>query len=519
MHEASDRSSRPWYSAGIADALFVGCTLLALFHTRTGAMDDPGLGWHLRIADQMWESGGFLYREVFCLTSEGRPWVTYCWLGDVLLRLAYGWAGLNGIAILFALCVGLFLRVMYTHMVATGVPWFAACGWALVAAGASRVGWTARPNMYTFVGLALTVAIVERFHRGDISRRQTLWLLPLFLFWANMHSGFLAGALVLGVTWLAELSLSLLASESAARESARGRLRWWTCLGVAIFLATLVNPYGPGLYTWTVSMVGDPFIQQSSTTEWRSPDFTAPGWNYVELLVLFFPLLTAISNRKLPLLPIALSIVWLHFALTGIRYAALWVIVVVPTLAWLSCDVAGFKSVGSWIVRNTSEQFRARFRNRPGSIPFAASIACAVVLMVGGRWLPPFAMHHRMPAAELNELLRVWQGERVFHSANWGGYLTWHGWNRQPRFRPWIDDRIDVHGRHHTEEYFNLIGAAPGWSETLERHHVDMLALPISTQLARAAADSPQWRQVFRGEHLVIFRRAEATPDEARERR
>ncbi|NIP85351.1 MAG: hypothetical protein GTO03_07235 [Planctomycetales bacterium] len=63
------------------DALLVGCTLLALCHARSGARDDPGLGWHLRIADQMAHSGGFLHREVFCAASEGRLWGTYSWLG------------------------------------------------------------------------------------------------------------------------------------------------------------------------------------------------------------------------------------------------------------------------------------------------------------------------------------------------------------------------------------------------------------------------------------------------------
>ncbi len=94
MQEASDRDRRPWYSPGIADAVFVGCALLALFHSRTGAMDDPGLGWHLRIADQMWESGGFLYQETFCPQTEGQQWVTYAWLGDILLRheLRLEWA-------------------------------------------------------------------------------------------------------------------------------------------------------------------------------------------------------------------------------------------------------------------------------------------------------------------------------------------------------------------------------------------------------------------------------------------
>ncbi len=110
------------------------------------------------------------------------------------------------------------------------------------------------------------------------------------------------------------------------------------------------------------------------------------------------------------------------------------------------------------------------------------------------------------------------QGERVFHSANWGGYLTWHGWDLKPRFRPWIDDRIDVHGRTHTEEYFDLIRAAPGWSETLDGQNIEILALPVTAPLTRAAVESLQWREVYRGKQLAIFRRTVPSPDEAAKR-
>ena len=68
-----------------------------------------------------------------------------------------------------------------------------------------------------------------------------------------------------------------------------------------------------------------------------------------------------------------------------------------------------------------------------------------------------------MPSEALDRLLAIYRGERVFHSANWGGYLTWHGWDLKPRFKTWIDDRLDVHGREHTDSYRSLLGAPPDW--------------------------------------------------------
>ncbi len=119
---------RPWYSLGFADVVFVFFTLGILQTAGTRMMDDPGLGWNLRIADLMWENQGFLYREQFCFPMEGRPWVTQAWLGDILLRLAYGWGGLDGLAVFSALCVALTLRLLYTRMARDGVHWLAGPG-------------------------------------------------------------------------------------------------------------------------------------------------------------------------------------------------------------------------------------------------------------------------------------------------------------------------------------------------------------------------------------------------------
>ena len=103
------------------------------------------------------------------------------------------------------------------------------------------------------------------------------------------------------------------------------------------------------------------------------------------------------------------------------------------------------------------------------------------------------------------------RGETVFHSINWGGYLTWHGWDARPRFKTWIDDRIDVHGRRHTQEYFDIMAARPGWHEQLDKHHVDLLCLPVDSHLARQAAHARNCKELFRQQNVVVFRRTRST--------
>ncbi len=502
---------RYWPAIGLADVIMIFFALSILQRASSGMMDDPGLGWNLRIADLMGEKRGFLYTEEFCSPTEGRPWVTQAWLGDIVLRLAYGWGGLNGVAILTALCMAFTFRLLYKRMTNDGLHWILATLWVFLAALATSPSWIARPNLFTFPALVLVVGFCERYHTGAISANKTLWLLPIFLLWPNMHGGFLAGVLVLCVTYLVECALAVAAPDAEQRTEARRRVRWWTLLGVGIFLATLANPYGFGLYRWNVGMLRDPFIQTNTTTEWLPPNFTNKGWFRIELLVLLFPALAVLSRRRLSPVALGIGVVFLHFGLTSARYSPLWAVVVAPSLATLSAGLPVLERVGALSATLLSPDLRKLLaRKNPGASRSFASVVFAGVMLFVSPWLGSLARHDQnfMPSESLDNLLSIYRGERVFHSANWGGYLTWHGWNLSPRFQTWIDDRLDVHGRQHTEGYRTLLTAPPDWERELDHQRVEILCIPSDSPLAQHAQKSSAWHLLRNDGRVALLRKA-----------
>ena len=66
--------------------------------------------------------------------------------------------------------------------------------WAKLPAAGKRLK---RPNLFTLLFVLLTFRVCEQFHQGRLTRRSTLWLLPLFTVWANVHGGFVAGLILL----------------------------------------------------------------------------------------------------------------------------------------------------------------------------------------------------------------------------------------------------------------------------------------------------------------------------------
>jgi hypothetical protein len=505
-------ASYRWYQVSGADIVFFVLSLLIFQTARQGLLDDPGLGWHLRNIDAMIAARGWLTVDSFSEPRDGhaRPWYTNQWLGEIPFWLGERWAGLEGIASVAALVIAFTLRCLYRMLLRDGLPWPVAVFWTSQAAMGVSCSWVARPNLFTMLFVLLTARICVLFHEGRCSRRNTLWLIPLFALWANMHGGFLAGFTLLGTTALIESALVFFATNREAREAARGRAVHLLMLLGGTFLSTLINPYGLSLYRWIFQLLGEPFFMDLHQ-EWKSPDFHGKGAIRFELLMLLFPMLLALSKRRPNLVELGLSLLWFHFALGGFRYVPLWVVVAVPLLARSSVHIL-------WLQQATRQMFPAGEGHRlftplPGKVPWLWSVVGAVFLFGAVHCCEGRIARHQpdiIPAEALDRFLqlhREWRqthGHRpvVLHSYDWGGYLTWHG---GPDFRNWIDDRNEVQGKEHIQDYFSILGTDPGWSEKLDRARVQLVCIQPNAPLTFRLAENPRWRERYRDSWAVIF--------------
>jgi hypothetical protein len=432
--------------------------------------------------------GGWLTVDPFTQPRDGvHPrWYTNQWLGELPFWLGQRWAGMEGIAAVATVVLAFTLRCVYAAFLRDGLPWPLAAAWVCVAAVGTNCSWIARPNLFTMLFVFIAARLCEQFHLGRVSRGNLLWLLPLFAVWANTHGGFVAGFIVLAVTLLVEALLALFAPDSA-RTAARSRLSWLMLVSVGAFAATLLNPYGWRLYPWIFQLLGDPYFMKLHF-EWKPPPFNEPGGYQFSLLILLLPLVLGLSRGKPTPVELGLAVSWLHFALTGFRYFPLWVLVAVPVMARASLAIPWIETTFANSRPGTSTPQPATGAVRAGWI-WTATFALAVVaasIFIRGRYarlLPDV-----IPTEALDELLARHEerpGAVVFHSYDWGGYLTWHGWRPSgPRLLHWLDDRNEVQGQAHAEEYFLIRDAKPGWQAKLDRDRVEFVCIEGGAELA-----------------------------------
>jgi hypothetical protein len=188
-------------------------------------------------------------------------------------------------------------------------------------------------------------------------------------------------------------------------------------------------------------------------------------------------------------------------------------VVVIPLLARSSIAIPWLREQAARLKLSTEGD--SLFATRPGRLPWAWTAIFAFAFLGWSHVMAgQFARHKQeiIAAPALDRFLEIhaeWRqahGRRpvIFHSYDWGGYLTWHGW---PEVRNWIDDRNEVQGKQRIEDYFTVLRTEPGWEDKFNRANVDLICIEPGAALTSRLAEDRRWKERYRDRYAVIFER------------
>lgn len=200
------------------------------------------LWWHLALGEAHASSGVSLSEDPLLYTAAGPP-SSAAWLSDLFLFEVLRMLGFSGLRIVHVLGVAVILVLGWSLLRrASGSPVVASL-LGMVFAGLSAYRFVQlRPHLVSILGVLILYRLLIEDGRVP-SRTRIALAAGLLGVWANAHTGFLLGPILIGGAAMG-LLLAMPLRAAEVRADDRKRALW---LGVACgvgALATLVNPAG-----------------------------------------------------------------------------------------------------------------------------------------------------------------------------------------------------------------------------------------------------------------------------------
>jgi hypothetical protein len=452
-----------------------------------GPVIDPDIWWHLRTGQWIVDHAQVPATDPFSAYGDGKRWVAYSWLYEILVYALFTKLGLMGIVVFTVSMSLLIALVLHGALRRGGLPFTAEVFLVAVALGA--MGKVISPRSWLFSILFFTVELFILFHVRRTDRFALLLALPpLFVLWANVHMQFIYGLAVLGL-FLLEVFLSQLPSLSlhqAYRPNiSLGRV---SLVFLACLFATLITPYHFRLYIPIFEVIGQTgafqVIMELLPLSFRVlGDWLALGLTIAAAFVLGW------RRAWLPF-PILLLLVGTFLAFRARR--DVWVLVLAAL--FIISEFGNFA------------------RSEPSFVFSKLRFVCVVVALTGAIYL--IGLRRQISEQQLENVVERWfpvtavkfVNEKnypgpLYNHFNWGGYLIWS----LPRLPVSMDGRMNVHGDQRIERSLNTWSGLRGWESDPELVKARLVIGGAKDALTNLMRTDSRFKLVYEDAVAVVF--------------
>jgi hypothetical protein len=490
----------------------------------TSSIRDPDFWWHLRTGQLILDGHALIQTDPYTYTAAGHHWTMHEWLTEVLLAGLNHLGGLALIVVVLSITTWLGLLAILARALLRRPGYVAAGAGLLLATIAGYPVWGPRAQMITFALTCLLLYLVERHLSPRADARllrgspptpasaagvrpdasvppakggRAIWLLvPIFLVWSNLHSGFIIGAAFLAVITVVE-AVQMRLGRSQLDPS---RLRTLAIVLIACLAIVVINPSGPHIYLYPFETQGSA-AQQSMIMEWHSPDFHDTAVRAFEAMLLTLAIMVAITRRIRPR-DAVLVLLTTALALQSVRHIALFIAAATPV--WIEqADMVG-RRVFPGVVKRMS------FPPARRGVLLTAVVGVVCFVMVAGQLAVAASVRadsltyaRLYPVCAARWLNTAPSGINVFNQYGEGGYLSRsivpHG------DRIFIFGDAALMGDDLLRTYGEVETVRPSWERILRDSRTDLVLFDAGTPLAEVLAASPRWTPVYRDNYSVAY--------------
>ncbi|WP_161958184.1 hypothetical protein [Arthrobacter sp. H-02-3] len=406
--------------------------------------------------------------DPYSWTAAGEGWTLNSWGFNVLLALAFQAGGLVLVALVCAgLATAVAVLVLLLARDLKASP--AISGWFLVIVSPLLIAWlSARPQLVDYAAVLVLVVVLRRMLDSP-----SLWQLGalgvLSVVWVNLHAASLLGVGIAGGT----------AAVAALHPAARRRCGWLLGGFGIVFVGSLANPYGAGIFTQTAQVKA----ASAGITEWQPLN---PG-DPVQLISFALGLVAlVIAAARRDIVFSAALLVAGAGSVVALR--------ILPVLLLLAVPV---------LMSGVSRSFALRyFQSRRKMLAQGAALGMGVITALVASNLASVGRPNpdRYPSGIIQAIPA---GCHVFNDYTLGGLLILE----RPDVKVSLDSRNDLYGAERVSALAGFIESGGG-SLRDKLSGADCVLVSPGSGLAKRLRTEPEWRLAGEERSASLYIRA-----------
>ena len=483
-----------------ADLIFVvAAPLTAIMGAVKLTQADGDLSAHIRMGRVILATRHIPTHSLASYTAATEPMVGHAWLAEIFFATLFRIGGLPLICVFMGIVVGATHGAIALFLRRRGVDPRWAFLAALLSLALAATHWLARPHLFSIVGSALTLFLLE----SERPRRQ-IYFVVLYAVWANLHGGWLYGLAVICMYFVGDLGEALLSTTNRPEWLGRAKRD-----AISFFLAagaTIANPFGVAMYR-EVFFAATSASLARNMAEFLPPNFQEPSqWAFLTAILVTVALLS-LGVRRMPLPWLAVVLMSLFFALRSFRNIALFGVTAWPLIA---LHVARAFPRARRPFPLFTEFAKLDLGTRVGM--YGAPVAVLMLALglnrgsIDGLHLIADHFDYKtFPVAAVDRARTAQLQGRVFDSWKWGGYIMY----------AWPEASLHVDPLKFSDTtiktYTTIEELRPSWLSELKRWNVQTIIVQAKSPMSDALKTAPGW-SLWYGDSTAVVYRADGAP-------
>ena len=487
-----------WFLPSIADVIFI-IILIFILTGPVNLLGDADTGYHIRAGEYIIANLAVPHYDIFSYISPPLAWTAHEWLSEVIFALIHKAFGLTGVVVAMALLIASVYAILLRFLKASGISIIVAAFIVALATSASIIHWLARPHIFSLLITLIWYIILDMY---QYKHKSYLYLLPpIMLLWVNLHGGFIAGFLLIGVYIAGNTLMAIY--QGAERQDKIKKVKTLSLFFFVCMLVTLLNPKGYEILLFPFKIISNKFLM-NNVSEFFPPNFHE-NLRY-EYMLLLMVLVFGVSIVRLNAIDLMLVLIFTHMSLYSARYIPLYAIILSPILGrQIDTLLKEFKDK-RLIKRVLAISDRTAMTDSTAKY-FIWSIVMVLLIafMVFTGKLQYEFNRKNLPVDAVQFMQREKIAGNMFNNDEFGDYIIYAAW---PDYKVFFDGRSDMYGEKIGNEYLKITQIKSGWEDVLKKYDINWIIFHTKWSLSSVLIEKNEWKLIYSDKVANIFVRS-----------